>query len=115
MALVSRPASEGKAKALKVRFLTDVTHGFKADTPGFEAKTLGDDYVTVTKDFKEGDEFSFPAEEADEVRKLIENGAAVLASDKDNPREQLAESHKDEGTATPVPDADEKGKPLSPK
>lgn len=62
---------------VKLRFLATVRHGFAADTPGYEAKTLGDDYVYQYKTFEEGDEFEFPANEYDAAKALVEAGAAV--------------------------------------
>lgn len=65
------------ATTVKLRFLSPVKFGFKEDTPGFEARQLGDEYVYTVKSFDVGDEFEFPANEAEAVRGLVEDGYAI--------------------------------------
>lgn len=77
-------------KALKVRFATPVKFGFKSDTKGFEASNLGDEYVYQYKLFNEGDEFTFPAVEADAVRRLVADGGAVLLKNETKAEEKPA-------------------------
>lgn len=65
-------------KPVTLKFLTAVKHGFKANTPGFEAHKLGDDWVYEYKEFAEGDEFTFPIEELSAAKALVEDGVAVV-------------------------------------
>ena len=58
-----------------VTFNTDVSYGFKHDTPGFEAtKDANDKNVTTSREFATGESFEVPQNENDEFDKLAALG-----------------------------------------
>lgn len=68
--------------AVKVKFLTRVTHGFDPGTPGHEPEKHGDNWTYSYKTFEEGDEFEFPSNEEPAVKALVADGLAVRVTGK---------------------------------
>lgn len=80
---------------LKVRFLVPTKFGFKEDTPGHEARNLGDEYVYTVKEFAADEEYEFPAAESDAVKALVRDGLAVPVSSKADSKPEATEETAD--------------------